>query len=322
MTKLFSAISRDAKIGIAGAALTVLALVGSAVAYLVPFGEQTYIAEFRHTGGARSGDEVRIAGIKVGKVQTVDLVGDHVEVVFGVDRSVRLGDLSTAEVKLLTPIGGHYLALESKGANDLGDKHIPAERTRTPFELTDIFEAVTPGLRKANGKTLRDTMLEIDRGLAGQPEAVRQILGAVNDLAGVLAQRSGQLDKAVQVSGEYVGATARDKAVLAEFVGQLGLIADKLDRNQGELVAAFDLLTRALAVLHRPLVAYGDGVEPAVTQLEQAFQKVWADPNQLRTVIETLRGFITTVTPMLGIADAQPVVAEPGLCVPTPIRGC
>ena len=78
-------------------------------------GGTTYKAEFVEAGGLRTGEEVRIAGVKVGKVTKMDLVGDHVQVDFKVDDGVRVGDASRAEVKIKTLLGSHYLSLDPRG---------------------------------------------------------------------------------------------------------------------------------------------------------------------------------------------------------------
>ncbi|MFI9404725.1 MlaD family protein [Nocardia sp. NPDC052316] len=313
--------------GIAGVLVSVLGLLAAAVLYVVPFGEQSYTADFRNSGGARTGDEVRIAGIKVGQVRSVELVGDHVEVRFGVDREVRVGDASSVAVKMLTPIGGHYLSLAPQGERALGGKHIPPERTTTPFELTDIIDVATPVLSQVDGTTLRSTIAEVNAALAGQPDAVRSIIGNFNDLTGVLAERSTQLDSAVRVSDEYIGAIATDRAVLADFVRELGGVAVVLGQRRGEVVQVFELLKRFFAVLHRPVMAYGDSIEPSVAEFEQLFNKLVQDPGRLDTVIAGIKDFIGKISAMLGvdgvtIDQSASVIRGPALCIPFEGRAC
>ena len=56
----------------------------------IPFvgGGDHYRAAFSEAGGLIKGDDVRIAGVKVGKVEKVDLAGDHVLVDFRVTEPV------------------------------------------------------------------------------------------------------------------------------------------------------------------------------------------------------------------------------------------
>ncbi|MFF0633711.1 MCE family protein [Nocardia sp. NPDC004151] len=308
--------------GIAGVVVCVIALAVAGAVYVIPFGQRTYVADFRMSGGARPGDEVRVAGINVGKIRAVDLVGDHVEVAFTVNRDVRVGDRSAVEVKMLTPIGGHYLALAPAGDKDLASKHIPPERTTTPFELSDILDQGTPVFGKVDATTMRDTIGQLNSALAQQPYALRGVIGNANELTGLLAERTDQLNSALTVSDEYIAAIADDKALLADFVKQLGTVADRLGNRKNDIVSMFALLKRFLIVLHRPLMAY-DGIEPSVTQFEQLFSKLMEDPNRLDTVITGMREVINRLSGLLG---TQVQVKDPAagvrLCIPFEGKAC
>ncbi|MFF0611389.1 MlaD family protein [Nocardia tengchongensis] len=308
--------------GIGGVVVCVIALAVAGALFVIPFGQRTYVADFRISGGARPGDEVRVAGIDVGKIRAVDLAGDHVEVSFTVNHDVWVGDRSAVEVKMLTPIGGHFLALAPAGDKDLASKHIPPERTTTPFELSDILDKGTPVFGKVDATTMRDTIGQLNSALAQQPDALRGVIGNANELTGLLAERTGQLNSALNVSDEYIAAIADDKALLADFVKQLGTVADQLGNRKDEIVSMFALLKRLLVVLHRPLMAY-DSIEPSVTQFEQLFSKVMEDPNRLDTVITGMRDVINRLNGLLG---NQVQVKDPAagvrLCIPYEGKAC
>src|SRR5689334_13919926 len=68
-------------------------------------GGTKYTAAFTEASGLKPNEDVRIAGVKVGKVRKVGLEGDHVKVVFTVDPKVRFGARSRAQIKLATLLG-------------------------------------------------------------------------------------------------------------------------------------------------------------------------------------------------------------------------
>src|SRR5688500_2332406 len=72
-------------------------------------GGSTHPAAFKEAAGLKADEEVRIAGVKVGKVTDVELDGDHVKVTFRVDDGVRLGDRTGADIKIKTVLGAHYV---------------------------------------------------------------------------------------------------------------------------------------------------------------------------------------------------------------------
>ncbi|MEU0543881.1 MlaD family protein [Nocardia sp. NPDC005978] len=309
--------------GIAGVAVCSVLLLAAAALYVVPIGQRTYVADFAISGGARAGDEVRVAGINVGKIREVELAGDHVEISFTVKSDVRVGHESTAEVKMLTPIGGHYLAVGLAGDKELGDRHIPRERTATPFELSDILDKGTPLFGKVDATTTRGTVEELERALNDQPDALRGVITNANELTGLLAERTEQLDTALEVSDEYVAAIADDRAILADFVRQLGTVADSLGNRKADIVGVFNLVKRLLLIINRPVMAYGDTLEPPITEIEQLFSKVFDDPNRIDVVIASLRDVIGRLNGLLG---TRVRVDTPGagvqVCIPYEGKAC
>src|SRR5512143_2062885 len=65
-------------------------------------GGDTYYAAFTESGGLKANDEVRIAGVRVGKVEDVTLEGDHVKVTFRVDSAADFGGDTHAAIKVKT----------------------------------------------------------------------------------------------------------------------------------------------------------------------------------------------------------------------------
>src|SRR5690349_18684093 len=62
-------------------------------------GGDVYYSAFTESGGLKANDEVRIAGVRVGKVEAVELAGDHVKVSFRVDSAAEFGPDTNAAIK-------------------------------------------------------------------------------------------------------------------------------------------------------------------------------------------------------------------------------
>ena len=106
-------------------------------------GGDTYYAAFSESGGLKPNDEVRIAGVRVGKVETVGLEGDHVKVTFRVDTDSEFGDETHAAIKVKTLLGAMYLSLEPAGSGQLDEgAEIPVERTSSPYDVVDAFSGL------------------------------------------------------------------------------------------------------------------------------------------------------------------------------------
>ena len=104
-------------------------------------GATSYRAAFRDASGLAPGNEVRVAGVKVGKVTGVGLAragtGVYVRVDFRVDDAdVHLGRETGATIRIKTVLGQKYLALAPSGQGKLADgAEIPLNRTAAPFDV-------------------------------------------------------------------------------------------------------------------------------------------------------------------------------------------
>src|SRR3954463_3191007 len=82
-------------------------------------GGDTYYANFSEAGGLKPNDEGRIAGVRVGKIKSIELAGAHLRVTFQVGSSSQFGAETGADIKVKTILGSMYLALVPAGAGQL-----------------------------------------------------------------------------------------------------------------------------------------------------------------------------------------------------------
>ncbi len=78
-------------------------------------------AEFGATGGLSVGDDVRISGIKVGRIsrQELDPVTYAARIVMSLDERIRIPADSSAHIKAASLLGGNYLELIPGVAEDM-----------------------------------------------------------------------------------------------------------------------------------------------------------------------------------------------------------
>jgi virulence factor Mce-like protein len=92
-------------------------------------GGTVYRAQFSEAAGLQPDDPVRVAGVKVGKVEGLALENGAVTVEFRVEDAF-VGDRSEAAIKIETVLGAKYLALVPRGNEELDpDKAIPRRST-------------------------------------------------------------------------------------------------------------------------------------------------------------------------------------------------
>ena len=153
-------------------------------------GGDRYTAAFTEAGGLKPEDEVRIAGVRVGKVESVELDGDHVKVTFRVKTDSAFGTETGAAIKVKTLLGAMYLALEPAGSGQLdeGDE-IPVERTSSPFDVVEAFSGLA---ETAAGDRHRPARRRADHPGRPDPQHPRGVPRRPRGRLGALGQHRGQ----------------------------------------------------------------------------------------------------------------------------------
>ncbi len=98
-------------------------------------------AEFGATGGLSVGDDVRISGIKVGRIsrQELDPVTYAARIVMSLDERIRIPADSSARITAASLLGGNYLELIPGADEDMMKPGEVIYDTRDPVSLTDLL---------------------------------------------------------------------------------------------------------------------------------------------------------------------------------------
>ncbi len=98
-------------------------------------------AEFGATGGLSVGDDVRISGIKVGRIsrQELDPVTYAARIVMSLDERIRIPADSSARITVASLLGGNYLELIPGADEDMMQPGEVIYDTRDPVSLTDLL---------------------------------------------------------------------------------------------------------------------------------------------------------------------------------------
>ena len=98
-------------------------------------------AEFGATGGLSVGDDVRISGIKVGRIsrQELDPVTYAARIVMSLDERIRIPADSSARITAASLLGGNYLELIPGADEDMMQPGEIIYDTRHPVSLTDLL---------------------------------------------------------------------------------------------------------------------------------------------------------------------------------------
>jgi phospholipid/cholesterol/gamma-HCH transport system substrate-binding protein len=212
-------------------------------------GGTTYRARFTDVAGVLAGDDVRIAGVKVGQVTDIRLVeGTTAELEFTVDGAIALSTSTKAKIRYRNLIGQRYLALtEGPSAQRLRPNDlIPLGQTTPALDLTVVFNGFRPlftGLSPQDVNAFAFEIIKLLQGeggtvthllertasltttLADRDELIGRVITNLNQVLGVLDERDTQLAETVKQLQLFVSGLAADRAAIGDAIANIGGLA-------------------------------------------------------------------------------------------------
>ena len=178
------------------AALVVVGLLLLGVRALA--GEPAYHARLRHAAGLEPGDDVRMAGLKIGEVTAVTADRDQVDVRFsltGAPADLGVTEDSTVQVKLLSILGERFLSLApGKGAALGDDSTITVEHAVDSYTIERFWLESTPQVEALDLDRVHRAVDVLATDLAVEPEALRDALDGIAGVSAIANDREQQLD--------------------------------------------------------------------------------------------------------------------------------
>ena len=184
-------------IGVIGIAVIALMMLGAFRADRLPIigSGDTYKADFAEIGALKAGNEVRVAGVSVGKVEGIELSGNKVRVTFKIDKGTKFGTETGADIRVRTLLGAEYLALTPKGPGQLRKGSvIPLDRTIAPYDVVQAFSDLSKTTDQIDIPELSKALNALADVSASTPEEFRGAIKGVSDLSRNLAARDDQIN--------------------------------------------------------------------------------------------------------------------------------
>lgn len=184
-------------IGLIGLAAIAAMMLGAFRADRLPIigSGDVYHADFAEIGSLKSGNEVRIAGVSVGKVQAIELDGAKVRVTFKIDKGTDFGTETGADIRVRTLLGAEFLALTPKGSGQLPEgSTIPLDRTIAPYDVVQAFSDLSRTTDQIDIPQLSQALDTLGEISTQTPEEFRGAIKGVSDLSRNLAARDDQIN--------------------------------------------------------------------------------------------------------------------------------
>jgi len=254
-------------------------------------------AAFADSSGLVKGDAVRIAGLNVGSVEGVKIVGAHVEVAFSLE-GPRLGSATRATIKSDNALGKKYLALAPSGSGD--EKSIPLSRTSSSYSVTDALADLSTTTGEIDMAQLTTSLDDMSAVLEKTPQSLRSAVGGVGRISQVVAGRDQALQ---QLFADADGFTK----ILSDRSGQITQL-------MSDGAAFFDELQARRQAIHRLLVDTGaatrqiqgviddnkETIGPTLSKLQGVIAILDKNKDNLQYALNHLGGFIRSLGEAVG----------------------
>ena len=247
-------------------------------------------AIFDNVASAVPGEDVKVAGAKVGRIESMDVTGDRkAAVVLRIDdaRFTPFRSDARCTIRPQSLIGEKFVECEPgtdagsplervDDGEGRGQYLLPLERTSSPVDL----DLVNDTLRLPYRERLAIILNELGTGVAGRGEDLGAVIRRANpalketdDVLRILAQQNDVLADLARDSDTALAPLARERQHVSGFIEQANRTGQATAQRRAEIRASLRLLPATLREL-RPLMAdlegFADQATPVATDLRAA----------------------------------------------------
>jgi phospholipid/cholesterol/gamma-HCH transport system substrate-binding protein len=244
-------------------AVVLFILLSNTLTNPVAINTRTYTAEFTDASGLHPDGDVRVRGVRVGKVESVDLArhdGQNVaQVKFTLDQQYGILAISRLAIKFQALTGVRYLdvtnAAEGYTAADLVTQ-VPTSMTQPSFDVTALFNGLQPVLATLSPEEINTFTANAASFLTGDGSGLAPLLDSLRRLTEFVSNR---------------------QEVVAILMSNLSQVADAIESKSKQFIHIIDLINQpvdgALTILdefRKDLLFGKDFFDPVVRLLNNA----------------------------------------------------
>ncbi|MDW5611602.1 MULTISPECIES: MlaD family protein [Mycolicibacterium] len=227
----------------------------------------SYAAVFTDVFGLREGDDVRMAGVRVGRVEKIELQGDLAKVSFVVQNDQQVLGTTVASVTYQNIVGQRYLGLSLGNTGDPrplpADSVIPLERSEASFDVTTLLNGYEPLFSLLNPRDADNLTQGVIQSLQGDEASIVGLVDQTSQLTESLAGRDEELGTVITDLNAVMGNLARHNDSLDQVLTQVQSAVTTFDGQRQELVDS----TGSMARVVRQLSTISDEVYPSLNEL-------------------------------------------------------
>lgn len=277
---------------------------------------------FEDVGALRPGDDIRIAGIRAGYIQSIRIERGHPVVTAKLDRGDTVHADATARIAARSSLGQKYVDLDpgtTRSQALVSADVLPVAQTSSSVELDDVLGTFDTETRAAAGSTLR----QLGGGLGGRGDGLNDalrvspnILQDAGRISSALGESGGQDLTSTLVSARTLAQSLDDQSAAIEAdVRQLATTVKAFDADRGRAVR--DMLRKAPATLAAARHSL-DSLNRPLDETQEAATRLRPGAVALGRATPDTRGLLREAVPPLKQVPPVGKLAERAVTALTP----
>ncbi len=201
-----------------------------------------YKADFTEVTGLLPGDDVRVAGVRVGQVKNIQIADrKYARVTFAVEKGVPVRQSTLAKIRYRNLVGQRYLELDEAPGNDApmpDGSVIPLSRTQPAVDLTVLFNGFRPLFQALTPNDVNKLSYEIIATLQGEGGTIDSLLSHTASLTNTIADRDAEVGQVIDNLNTVLGVVDQRNQDLSQLILQLQRLVSGLAGNRDAIAAS------------------------------------------------------------------------------------
>lgn len=248
------------------------------------FGPRTITAYFTSATAIYPGDEVRVAGVRVGRIEAIEPDGDQARIRLSVDRDVPIPADAKAVIVAQNLVSARYVQLapayETSGPTLPDNAIIGVDRTAVPVEWDEVKDQLTR-LATDLGPSGDISTTSISRfidsaanAMNGNGDKLRETITQLAQVGRILADGSGNIVDVIVNLQTFVNALRDSNAQIVQFQDRLATVSSVIDSSRSDLDAALTYLAEAVGEVQRFIAGSRDQTAEQIQRLGAVTQNL------------------------------------------------
>jgi phospholipid/cholesterol/gamma-HCH transport system substrate-binding protein len=288
-----------------------LIIIANVITQPIAVSTRTLVAEFTDVSGVHEGADVRVRGVRVGKVEALALKRSEgrslAEVTFTMDKHFSVVPTSRLAIKFQALTGLRYIDVTGAAEGDAATRQVttvPTTMTQPSFDITVLFNGLQPVLTTLNPDQINTFTDNVATFLAGDGEGLGPMLDSIRNLTALVSNREQVISTIVQnISTLAAGVRGRSD----DLIQILDLVKEPIDAGMTVLdefrkssMYGPDFLDQVIRLLDAV------GVKPGI-DIDSAFDKAVTNVYDFMDLVKRVPVIWENIQP-------PPAAGEPAPC--------